>query len=158
AVRAHASAGEPTLRGVRLVAGYVVLAALVVAAATVSIHLGHSEKPAPGIAGFYTAPAGSCLGRTFELRQAGEFLDVDGAGGAGGKLRLRHRRIAGGVTCADGTHARLALAVRGKGTTTVLVGAAGGAALSARFAKALPAPGASAKPAPERSGEETFGR
>src|SRR5205807_7524617 len=50
------------------------------------------------------------------------------------------------------------LSVEGKGAATKLVGTIGGAHLAARFGKPLPAAGASAKPPPKRTNEETFGR
>src|SRR5207253_1333790 len=76
-----------------------------------------------------------------------------------GKLRLRHRRLKGDVTCAgSGRSGAADLSVEGKGAATKLVGTIGGAHLAARFGKPLPAAGASAKPPPKRTNEETSGR
>src|SRR5262249_21152440 len=151
AATAQAAAGGPTLRGTRLVAGYAVLAALVAAAAIVSISLGHDEHAAPDIAGAYSS-RDACLGPSFDLKQAGQFVDL--AGGVSGKLRFRDRRLTGDVTCAGGGAAAAALRVRDH----TLSGTVGGRHATARYEHALPASGSTAQPAKKRTSEETFGR
>jgi len=151
-----AGKSQSSFGGRRLVAGYVVVGALVAVAATVSILLGRDEHPAPAVAGFY-ASASKCLGSSFKITQSGQFIDL--GGGPSGQLRLRSRRLKGHVTCAGpGGSGAAVLAVEGKGATTQLVGTIGAAHLTARFSKPLPAPGTSAKKPPKRTNEETFGR
>jgi Kef-type K+ transport system membrane component KefB len=144
------------LRGRRLVGGYAVVLALLAAAVAVSIVVGHDEHPPPAVGAFYDAPAASCFGDDFELLQSGQFVDLHGK--ASGKLRLRNEVLTGTATCADGARARVRLRVRGEGTERTLSGTVGSRQFRGTYSKALPEPGASAKPAKKRSSEETFGR
>ena len=139
------------LGGVRLVAGYVGVAAFLVAAVAVSVSLGHHRHAAPPVAGIYSSSA-ACLGTSFQLVQSGEFVDL--SGGPSGKLRLRGDHLTGTVHCLGGTAAALDLAVSGQ----QLAGTIGGSPVTAKFIEALPAPGVSAKPPPKRTSEQTFGR
>src|SRR6266540_2373403 len=150
--------GEGKLAGIRLPGGYAVVALFLITAVGLSLGIGADEHAAPGIAGIYETQAGGCFGNSFRLNQSGEFVDLEGPGPAGGELRLRHRRLVGDVTCADGSSAEADLAVRGAGTDVSLAGTAGGQSLSASFAEELPKPGEAKAPAKKRSGEETFGR
>src|SRR6266545_2804 len=150
--------GEGKLAGIRLAGGYAVVALFLITAVGLSLGIGADEHAAPGIAGIYETQAGGCFGNSFRLNQSGEFVDLEGPGPAGGELRLRHRRLVGDVTCADGSSAEADLAVRGAGTDVSLAGTAGGQSLSASFAEELPKPGEAKAPAKKRSGEETFGR
>lgn len=149
---------EPTLGGVRLVAGYVAVTAFLVVAVGVSIVIGNNREAAPTLAGFYEADQGACLGDRFQVDQSGQFVDLDGSGKTGGKLRVEDGRLRGDVTCADGSSATADLALTGTGEDAALAGSLGGQTLSASFAEELPEPGASQAPAKKRSGEETFGR
>jgi K+:H+ antiporter len=139
----------------RLVVGYVVAAAFLVASVVVSLALGHKENAKPAIAGSYSS-AHPCL-KTFDLKQSGQYVDVSGPGSTGGKLTLEHGRLTGDVTCADGTTQPLVLTVPG-GPPETYSGTLAGQPFEAKFTAAPPAPGASAKPPPKRSGEDTFGR
>jgi Kef-type K+ transport system membrane component KefB len=147
--------GERSFSLGRLVAGYVVVLAFLVAAVVVSLVLGHKEEAKPAIAGSY-ASANACL-RTFDIKQSGQYVDVAGPGPIDGKLILAHGRLKGDVTCQDGTAAPLDLAVPG-GPPKSYSGTLGGQPFEARFTAPPPEPGASAAPAKKRSGEETFGR
>ncbi|TMK69555.1 MAG: hypothetical protein E6G50_12030 [Actinobacteria bacterium] len=145
-----------TLGGMRLVVGYAAVAAILAAATSVSIVLGHDEHAAPGIAGFYKSSS-ACLGSNFKLGQSGQFVDL--GSGPSGKLRFRHGHLTGDITCKGGGAAVASdLAVQGKGATAKLAGAIGASRVNASFSEALPAPGTSAKKPPKRSSEETFGR
>jgi Kef-type K+ transport system membrane component KefB len=152
---------EPATRGKltgrRLIAGYAVVLAFMVVAIAVSIGVGNGREPAQAIGGFYQA-VGDCLLGRLELTQSGEFVDLDGQGSTGGKLRLEGDRLRGEVTCADGSTGRLEWSLAGQGAAVALAGTAAGQPVRASFAEELPEPGASAKPAERRSGEETFGR
>jgi Kef-type K+ transport system membrane component KefB len=140
-----------TFGGMRLVAGYVVVAGLLAASIAVSLSLGHHRHAAPSVAGFWKTSA-ACLGTNMELRQSGEFVDV--SGGPSGKLRLRGDHLRGTAHCAGGGTAALDLTVAG----TKLTGTVAGSSATATFTAPLPAPGASAKPPPKRTSEQTFGR
>jgi Kef-type K+ transport system membrane component KefB len=156
-VDAAASQAESSdkLSGLRLVAGYGAVGAILAAAIATSIAIGSGRHAAPAIGGFYKSTS-ACLGKEFKLLQSGEFVDL--SGGASGKLRIRHDNLHGSVTCAAGGTAALDLTIAGKGAATKLAGSAGSAQVNATFSEALPEPGASAKKPPKRSGEETFGR
>jgi Kef-type K+ transport system membrane component KefB len=142
---------EGTLGRARLAAGYVAVAVLLVAAIAASVSIGRGHHAAPALAGLYTSSS-DCLGRDFKLVQSGQLVDI--GGGATGKLRLHGGHLRGTVRCAAGGSAALDLTLAAK----TLAGTVGGARASARFAAALPPPGASAKPPPKRTGEDTFGR
>jgi Kef-type K+ transport system membrane component KefB len=137
------------------VLGYAVVAALLAAAASVSILTGRDEDPARAVGGFYASKS-RCLGSSFKLSQSGQYVDL--GDGPGGKLTLDGRRLTGDVDCVGGGTAASHLVVEGEGASTRLVGTVGAEPVSARFTSPLPAPGSSAKPPPKRSGEETFGR
>jgi Kef-type K+ transport system membrane component KefB len=139
----------------RLLAGYIAVLAFLAAGVALSLVLGHREHAQPAVAGKYASSA-ACLS-SFTLKQSGTFVDVSGPGSIGGKLRLEHHRLKGDVTCGDGATAAINVPVPTTAPKT-LSGTLGGQAFQAKFTAALPAPGASAKPAKKRSGEETFGR
>src|SRR5438874_4843311 len=138
------------LGGLRLAAGYVAVLGFLVAAIAVSLSAGHHRHAAPAVAGFYSSSA-ACLGKSFKLEQSGEFVDL--GGGPSGKLRLRGGHLKGTAHCLGGATAALDLAVAGK----QLTGQIGGTAVTATFTDPLPAPGASLKPPPKRTSEQTFG-
>ncbi|MGH2933599.1 MAG: cation:proton antiporter [Gaiellaceae bacterium] len=153
-----AAAGDASPTGltpVRFVTGYLAVGALLTAAIAISISVGRGEHAAPAVAGVYTS-ASACLGKTFELAQSGQF--VDASRGVAGKLRLRHDRLAGTVTCAGGGTAALSLAVHGVPPAVTLTGTVDGHAAAARFTEALPVLGTAAKAAVTRTSEQTFGR
>ena len=145
-----AEKGE-SLKGARLVSGYIAVAGFLVAAIAVSLSVGHHRHAAPGIAGFYSSSA-ACLGKNFQLNQSGQFVDL--GGGPSGKLRLRGGHLTGTAHCLGGGAAALDLAVAGK----TLSGQIGGTTATATFTAPLPAPGSSVKPPPKRTSEQTFGR
>ena len=85
------SAGDDTgtpAGGRRLVAFYLVLAALTVASVALVIAAGADEEPQPEIAGGYHAATPACLGQEFDVKQSGQFVSLDGAGELGGALRF----------------------------------------------------------------------
>jgi Kef-type K+ transport system membrane component KefB len=147
--------GSKNLTGMRLVSGYGIVLVFLAAAITTSISIGHHRHATPALGGFYSSSS-ACLGKSFKLVQSGEFLDV--SGGASGKLRYRHGRIHGTLDCAGGGSAAVDLGVTGKGETAKLAGTVGSQQATAKWSEALPAPGASAKPPPKRTSEQTFGR
>jgi Kef-type K+ transport system membrane component KefB len=150
------AAEEHVLSGRRLAGGYAVVIAFLATATAVSISIGHDENPPAAVGAFWHAPAASCFGDNFELRQSGKYVDLHGK--ASGKLTLSDGLLTGKASCQDGSSAQVHLRLNGEGNKRALVGTVGGVALSATYAEALPEPGASAKKPKKRSGEETFGR
>jgi Kef-type K+ transport system membrane component KefB len=136
----------------RLVVGYAVLLAFLVAAISISISLGRDEHAAPAIGGFYSSTS-ACLGDDVKLAQSGQFVDASGT--ASGKLRLQNGKLTGTVKCAAGGTAALSLAVA---ANSRLAGTVGAQPAALTFEEALPEPGASAKTPVKRKSEETFGR
>ena len=137
--------------------GYVVVGAFLTIALVVSLAIGNSEDRPTPVAGIYKSSS-PCLGESFKLEQSGVFVDLDGSGSAGGKLRLRDDRLKGDVTCVDGSSESVDLAPEGTGVQRALSGTVGSEQATATFSADLPEPGAGKPPAKKRSGEETFGR
>ncbi len=142
------------LLGTRLVVGYAVVIAFLAVATIISLHIGRDLDHAPPVAGIYEADA--CLGETLEVTQSGQFVDFDGTGSAGGKLRLEDDRLTGDVTCTDGSGGEADLAVEGEGDKRAFVGTIAGQSATVAFTEELPEAGKA--PAKKRSAEETFGR
>ena len=143
------------LLGTRLIVGYAVVLAFLAVATIISLNIGHDLDHAPAIAGIYKAD--TCLGSNLEVTQSGQFVDFDGEGSAGGKMRLQDGRVTGDVTCTDGGGGGdTDLAVQGSGAKTVLAGTIAGRPATVTFAAPLPEAGKA--PAKKRSAEETFGR
>ncbi len=87
----------------RLAIFYVLLLAVLAAVVTYVVPAGNDKKAEPGIAGGYDVGAGNpCLGPQLDVRQSGQFVAIEAAGGAGGQLRLEKGLITGDVTCRDG--------------------------------------------------------
>src|SRR5439155_10941356 len=120
----EAAAPVKDLRGVRLVAGYVVVGLFLFVAISVSIVIGNKESKHPPVAGFYKA-GGTCLGDKIRIDQSGVYVDLDGPGQASGKLRLHGHRLTGDVTCADGSSSTVDLTAAGKGAQRTLSGTVG---------------------------------
>ena len=138
----------------RLIAGYLAVTAFLIAAIGTSISIGSNRHAEPGIGGFYSSTA--CLGNNFKLQQSGQFIDLSGS--STGKLRLQSGSLHGTAHCAGGGTAAVNLALSGKGAAATFAGTVGSEQAKGKFVKALPAPGASAKKPPKRTGEQTFGR
>jgi Kef-type K+ transport system membrane component KefB len=139
----------------RLIAGYLAVTAFLIAAIGTSISIGSNRDAEPGIGGFYSSSS-TCLGDNFKLVQSGQFIDLSGS--STGKLRLQSGSLHGTAHCAGGGTAGVNLALAGKGATATFSGTVGSEQATGKFVKALPAPGASAKKPPKRTGEQTFGR
>jgi Kef-type K+ transport system membrane component KefB len=139
----------------RLIAGYLAVTAFLIAAIGTSISIGSNRDAEPGIGGFYSSSS-SCLGDNFKLVQSGQFIDLSGS--STGKLRLQSGSLHGTAHCAGGGTDGVKLALAGKGATATFAGTVGSEQATGKFVKALPAPGASAKKPPKRTGEQTFGR
>ncbi len=92
-----------------LIAIYVVMAIAVAIVAIVVISAGEDLEAEPSIAGGYDlAEPDPCLGTTFDLRQSGEFVNIENADNSlGGSLRTEQGRLTGDVSCVDGETAEL---------------------------------------------------
>jgi Kef-type K+ transport system membrane component KefB len=145
--------------GRRVAIAYVLLLAMVAAIALVVFKSGGRQRPVPQLASDYRLEVSSpCLGDRgthLQLRQSGQFVSLEGAGEAGGRLRLRGGRLRGEVSCRDGSVAPLALRMA---DTAMLTGSVGAAGLT--MIRVAPAPvgagiaGSSRPP----SAEEAFGQ
>jgi Kef-type K+ transport system membrane component KefB len=140
--------------GMRLIAGYLLVGAILAAAIVISVSIGHGLNAPPELAGTYSGASSTCLGKEFTFAQSGRYLTIDGSGSVGGKLHYSDGRITGDVTCVDGATAAVDVAVTKEGTH--LSGSVGSESITAT--RPATAEEAAAKPTKKRSSEETFGR
>jgi Kef-type K+ transport system membrane component KefB len=150
------SIGTAGRSGRRVAVAYLLLLALVVVVAVVVLRAGADRSPAPAVGGRYRLDqAPPCLGAAgehLELEQSGQFVGLEGPGGADGELRLRDGRLDGPVTCRDGQPARASWRADG---TTLSGPVDGGAVRATRVASAAAEAAAGAR-AP--GAEEVFGQ
>ena len=94
---------EPVERG-RLIVLYAVMAVAVAVVMVLVISAGEDRSPQPSIAGGYdTQGANACLGARFDVKQSGEFVNLDNAKGTlGGKLEFEEGELTGDVDCVEG--------------------------------------------------------
>ena len=133
----------------RLVAFYGVLAVLVVAVSAAVIGAGHDRKPQEPVAGGYDVTAGdtTCLGRSFDVKQSGSFVNLDNADGSlGGRLEFEDGRLTGEVDCVDGGSTQIDAVVEDE----ILTGTLAGGRVTAELKRDSPEPGAQ-KPLAPRS-------
>ena len=92
-----------------LIVIYVVMALAVAIVGFVVISAGEeleAERPLAG--GYDLAEPDPCLGASFDLRQSGEFVNIENADGSlGGSLRSEQGRLTGDVSCVGGETAEL---------------------------------------------------
>ena len=114
----------PPARPRRLVAIYVVMAVAVAAVAIGAITAGEELTAQRSIAGGYDLERPDpCLGASFDLRQSGEFVNVENAEGTlGGSLRVDEGRLTGDVACVDGGMAELRAQVDSDGVEGTVAG------------------------------------
>src|SRR3954470_14561249 len=118
----------------KLIALYAGLAALVAASLAISLTLGADEDPEPAVAGGYALDSSvPCLGRTFTIRQSGQFGNLS-AGDVSAPIRIRDGHITGDVDCAGGGRRLNARVGDGK-----LSGTLGDSRLMARLTSGAPA-------------------
>src|SRR6266511_4210023 len=112
----------------RVAVAYVLLLVVVAAVALVVFQVGARQRPTPQLAADYRLEASSpCLGGRgghLQVRQSGQFVSLEGADRAGGRLRLRDGRLQGEVSCRDGSVARLELRTADMAKLTGSVGVA----------------------------------
>ena len=122
-----------------LVAIYIVMAVAVAVVATVVFTAGEDLSPEKPIAGGYDLQRpDACLGASFDLRQSGEFVNIENADGSlGGSLRDKDGQLTGDVSCVDGGSADLRADARDR----ALEGTIGGRAIQAELTRDPPAPG-----------------
>jgi Kef-type K+ transport system membrane component KefB len=100
----------------RLVSFYVVLGVLTAAVTIAVLIAGRSEEAQPSIAGGYDVlDENPCLGQRFDVKQSGEFVNLENADETlGGKLRLEEgKRLTGDVDCVKGGEQKIAAEVEG---------------------------------------------
>ena len=122
-----------------LVAIYVVMGLAVAIVATVVFSAGQdleAEKPIAG--GYDLAKPDPCLGASFDLRQSGEFVNIENADGSlSGGLRDEDGHVTGDVNCVgDGTDD-----LDARAGDRALEGTIGDRALEATLARDPPPPG-----------------
>ncbi len=95
---------QPALPRRKLLGFYVVLVAVVVAGVSLSVAGGGHEQAQPPIAGGYKLKEPNvCLGSRFNLRQSGQFVNLDNPQQSlGGTLRFRDGTLTGEVDCIEG--------------------------------------------------------
>lgn len=88
----------------RLIALYTVMAALVAIVFVLVIAEGEDREPQPSIAGGYDVIGeNACLGAKFDVKQSGQFVNLDNTKGTlGGKLEFDEGELTGDVDCLDG--------------------------------------------------------
>lgn len=105
-----------------LVRFYAGLAAFAVVGLTLSFILGSDKQPERDFSGRYdVGRSNGCLGRTFDLRQSGQFAALASPGGADGSLRVDSGRITGTIECVDSKRLRASLVAR-PGSIAGLIG------------------------------------
>ena len=122
-----------------LVAIYVVMAVAVTVVAAVVFSAGqdrHAEKPIAG--GYDLAKPDTCLGASFDIRQSGEFANIENADGSlGGSLRVDNGRLTGDVSCVGDASEP----IDAHGGDRALKGTIGGRPLEAALTRDPPPPG-----------------
>lgn len=106
------SAGADLLAHVprrRLIAYYLILAAVTAVVIPIEIAAGSGKHAQPGIAGGYMVSAGTaCLGPTAQVMQSGRFVTISNTQSTlSGNLTLKNKRLTGTVTCVN--HAKEAI-------------------------------------------------
>jgi Kef-type K+ transport system membrane component KefB len=151
---------RPRISGVRLVIGYAVMVAALVATLLGSFTLGSRLEPVPNAAGVYRLdPPAQCLGGQIEVSQSGRFADIAGGHGSGGRLELDGRRLTGEVGCADGSTAPLQATVAGEAGDRSISGEVGGHRFRATRIRDHPEPAEAEVASDEHlTPEELFGR
>ena len=131
-----ASGGSDRRR--RLTIFYACLGVLVVVGSIVVFVAGADRDAERSIAGRYEPDIGSfCLGRTFDIRQSGQFAWISNADGTPSRtLRVSDGEITGEVECLDGSEASLDL----QGEDGLVEGLIGEDELSAALVAGLPPP------------------
>jgi Kef-type K+ transport system membrane component KefB len=100
----------------RIAAFYVVLGVLTAIVTIAVLIAGRDEEAQPSIAGGYdVVEENPCLGQRFDVKQSGEFVNLENADETlGGKLRLKDgERLTGDVDCVEGGEKKLVGSVEG---------------------------------------------
>ena len=122
-----------------IIAIYAVMALAVALVAGVVLTAGEDRSPERAIAGGYDlAEPNPCLGESFDLRQSGQFANIENADGTlGGALRVEDGQLTGDVSCVDGGTVEL----RASSTERALEGTLDGRRFEAALTRDPPAPG-----------------
>src|SRR5215210_4578591 len=122
-----------------LIAIYAVMAIAVVVVASLVFTAGEDVTAEPSVAGGYDlAEPDPCLGAAFDIRQSGEFANIENADGTlGGSLRAEDGQLTGAVSCVHGgTRALDAQAADG-----TVKGTVGGRPIEGKLTRDPPPPG-----------------
>jgi Kef-type K+ transport system membrane component KefB len=148
--------------GPRLVFAYAFLIVALAIVVTLCFRAGGGERPAASVTGTYALSEGSrCLGgrgQPLEVKQSGQFIDLETSQGSRAQLRLQGSTLSGEARCRNGTSATARLNVRSPGSRQPSLDGtvAGERVIAAWVGAAELATGTSR--ASKRSAEETFGR
>jgi hypothetical protein len=137
---------SPPPRG-RLIGFYAFLAAMVAVVSVVVISAGQEKEAQPSIAGGYDVAGAQdpCLGAKFDVKQSGQFVNLDNADGSlGGRLEADEGRVTGDVDCVRGGKAKLDVSI----ADGRLAGTVGGRELKAELKRDPPEAGAQKPRAP----------
>ena len=122
-----------------LIAIYVVMAIAVAIVAPIVFKAGQDLTPEHSVAGGYDLERPDrCLGPSFDIRQSGEFANIENAAGSlGGAIRVESGRLTGSVSCIAGGSDEL----RATSSERALEGTIGGRPLKAALTRDPPPPG-----------------
>ena len=138
----------PTPPKGRLTVFYVVLAVATAITAFLVIDAGKDKEGQPSIVGGYdtTGAAMACLGPQFDVKQSGQFINLDNAKSTlSGKLKWKDGSLTGSVNCLEGGEQE----IQGKVADGVISGTLGGQPLAAELKRDAPDPGAAKPRAPQ---------
>ena len=138
----------PTPPKGRLIVFYAVLAIATAITATLVINAGQDKKGQPTIAGGYdvTGAAMACLGPQFDIKQSGQFINLDNAKSTlSGQMKWKDGALSGSANCLKGGEQE----IDAKVVDGVITGTLGGQELSAELKRDPPVAGAAKPRAPK---------
>ena len=143
----------PAGRG-RLIALYTVMAVLVTVVFVIVIAEGEDREPQPGIAGGYDVIGeNACLGAKFDVRQSGQYVNLDNTKGTlGGQLEFDEGELTGDVDCVDGDTAELDAVAEGG----FVRGTLAGDEIEAELKRDVPAAGTPKPRSPDSIAAENY--
>ena len=138
----------------RLVAIYAVMAVAVAIVAIIVIQAGEDRDPQPAIAGGYdTQGENACLGPKFDVKQSGQFVNLDNAKGTiSGKLEFDEGKLTGDAECLDGNEQEMDATV----AEGVMKGTLAGTPFEAALKREVPPAGTPKPRAPDSLEAENY--
>jgi Kef-type K+ transport system membrane component KefB len=137
-----------------LIGLYAVTAALVAIVMVFVLAEGQDLDPQPTIAGGYDViGTNECLGAKFDVRQSGQFVNLDNTKGTlGGQLEFEEGELTGDVDCTDGE----TLEIDAVAADNVIRGALGGEDFEAELKREVPAAGTPKARSPDSIAAEDY--